>query len=42
MESKFDELGVQIVSTSDAKFDAATQANQIEYALALKPDVLLG
>jgi len=42
MESKFDELGVQVVSTTDAKFDAATRANQIESALALKPDVLLG
>ena len=42
IEDEFAELGISIVSTTDAKFDAATQANQIQTALALKPDVILG
>lgn len=42
MEDELAELGIEVVATSDAKFDAATQANQIETTLALKPDVILG
>jgi ribose transport system substrate-binding protein len=42
IEDQLAELGVEVVSTSDAKFDAATQANQIETTLALEPDVILG
>lgn len=39
---EFGRLGIEVVATADAKFDPATQANQIENALALKPDVILG
>ena len=35
-------LGIRVTSTADAKFDPATQANQIQNALATKPDVILG
>lgn len=42
IEDEFNELGIEIVATSDAKFDAALQANQIETTLALQPDVILG
>jgi ribose transport system substrate-binding protein len=42
IEDEFSELGVDIVAKTDAKFDAATQANQIETTLALAPDVILG
>lgn len=42
IEDELSELGIAIVATSDAKFDAATQANQIESTLALQPDVILG
>ncbi|WP_119698654.1 substrate-binding domain-containing protein [Microbacterium halotolerans] len=42
IEDELDRLGVEIVSTTDAKFDAATQANQVQTALSLKPDVILG
>jgi ribose transport system substrate-binding protein len=39
---EFARLGVEVVATADAKFDPATQANQIQTALARKPDVILG
>jgi ribose transport system substrate-binding protein len=39
---EFDRLGIHVVATADAKFDAATQANQIQTALAKNPDVILG
>ncbi|WP_446210367.1 substrate-binding domain-containing protein [Micromonospora sp. IBSANI012] len=39
---EFSRLGIEVVATADAKFDPATQANQIENALARKPDVILG
>ena len=42
MKDELTELGIEVVATSDAKFDAATQANQIETTLALKPNVILG
>ncbi|MGO1410381.1 MAG: substrate-binding domain-containing protein [Microbacterium sp.] len=42
IEDELDELGISIASTTDAKFDAATQANQIQTAVSLKPDVILG
>lgn len=42
IEDEFAVLGVEIVSVSDAKFDAALQANQIETAISLEPDVILG
>jgi ribose transport system substrate-binding protein len=42
MLAEFDELGVTVTATADAKFDAATQANQIQSALATAPEVILG
>lgn len=42
MLHKFNELGITVTATGDAKFDAATQANQIQSAVATKPDVILG
>lgn len=38
--SEFEKMGVQVVATSDAQFDPATQATQIETAMALKPDII--
>ncbi|MCU1558565.1 MAG: Monosaccharide transporter substrate-binding protein family [Microbacteriaceae bacterium] len=42
MVNEFQTLGIKITATGDAKFDAATQANQIQSALATKPEVILG
>lgn len=42
MEAMFDELGIEVVATTDAKFDSKTQADQILSSLALQPDVILG
>lgn len=42
MVHKFEELGITVTATGDAKFDAATQANQIQSAVATKPDLILG
>ncbi|MGO1410380.1 MAG: substrate-binding domain-containing protein [Microbacterium sp.] len=42
IEDELSSLGIDVVSTTDAKFDAATQANQIQTALSLKPDAILG
>ena len=39
---EFKRLGIKVTSTADAKFDPATQANQIQNALATKPDVIIG
>lgn len=38
----FDDLGIEVTTTADAAFDAPTQANQIESALATQPEVILG
>ncbi|HSK96764.1 MAG TPA: substrate-binding domain-containing protein [Euzebyales bacterium] len=38
---RFAELGVEVVTRTDAQFDPATQANDAGSALALQPDVLL-
>jgi ribose transport system substrate-binding protein len=42
MLHKFAELGITVTATGDAKFDEATQANQIQSAVATKPEVILG
>jgi ribose transport system substrate-binding protein len=39
--AEFERLGIDIELTADANFDAGTQANQVQTALAKKPDVLL-
>ncbi len=38
---RFAELGIEVVATADAQYDPAKQANDIETALALDPDVIL-
>jgi len=40
-KSELDKMGIEIVATSDAQFDPAQQATQIETAMALKPDIIL-
>jgi ribose transport system substrate-binding protein len=40
-KAEFDRLGIGIATTADANFDAGTQANQIQTAMAKKPDVIL-
>jgi ribose transport system substrate-binding protein len=42
MEDRFKELGITVTATGDAKFDAATQANQISDAVSTAPNVILG
>lgn len=42
IEDELAALGIELVATADAKFDAATQANQISTTLAMQPDVILG
>lgn len=37
----FEDLGIEIIATSDANFDPAKQATDIETALALSPDIIL-
>ena len=39
--SEFEKMGVEVVAVSDAQFDPAQQATQIEIAMALKPDIIL-
>ncbi len=41
IKDKFAELGVTIVSETDAGFDAATQASQVETVMALNPDIVI-
>ncbi len=40
-KAEFEKMGVEVVATSDAGFDPATQATQIETSLALNPDFIL-
>jgi len=40
-QDEFDKLGVEIVLKSDAQFDAAKQATDVETVLALEPDIIL-
>lgn len=37
----FAELGIEVVATADAQFDPAKQANDVESAMALDPDIVL-
>lgn len=41
IKDKFAELGITIVSETDANFDAATQASQVETVMALNPDIVI-
>jgi len=38
---RFDKLGIKVVAKADAQFDPAKQANDVESAMALKPDIIL-
>lgn len=38
---EFEELGIEVVASTQADFDAATQANNIESVMALDPDVVV-
>jgi ribose transport system substrate-binding protein len=40
-KAAFGEMGIDVVAVSDANFDPAKQATDIETALALKPDIVL-
>ncbi|MBW8728191.1 MAG: substrate-binding domain-containing protein, partial [Inquilinus limosus] len=40
-KARFAELGIEVVATADAQYDPAKQANDIETAMALQPDVIL-
>lgn len=40
-KEEFEKMGVKIVAVSDAQFDPAKQATDIETALALNPDIIL-
>lgn len=40
-KEEFKKLGIEVAAISDANFDPATQATQIETALALNPDIIL-
>jgi ribose transport system substrate-binding protein len=41
IKDKFAELGITIVSETDAEFDAAKQASQVETVMALDPDIII-
>ena len=38
---RFEELGVEVIARTDAQFDPATQANDVETSLAASPDIIL-
>jgi len=40
-KAEFEKLGIEVVAVSDAQFDPAKQATDIETSLALKPDIIL-
>lgn len=41
VREKFDELGIEVVASTAAEFDAAQQANNVETVLAQNPDVIV-
>jgi ribose transport system substrate-binding protein len=41
IKDQFGKLGITIVSETDANFDAATQASQVETVMALNPDIVI-
>src|SRR5262249_17422199 len=40
-KARFAELNIKVVATADAQFDAAKQANDVETAMTLKPNIIL-
>ncbi len=41
LREKFDELGIEVVASTTAEFDAGKQANNIETVLAKDPDIIV-
>lgn len=41
IKNVFDELGISLIATTDAHFDAALQCKQLESLMFLKPDILI-
>jgi len=39
--AEFEKLGIEVVASTQANFDAATQANNLETVLALDPDIIV-
>ena len=39
--AEFDELGIEVVASTQANFDSATQANNLQTVLALNPDIIV-
>jgi ribose transport system substrate-binding protein len=40
--AEFSRLGIEVVATTNANMDAGTQANQVQTAMAKKPNVIIG
>lgn len=40
--AEFDQLGIKVVASTQANFDAGAQANNVESVMALKPDIVVG
>ncbi|WP_207782335.1 substrate-binding domain-containing protein [Phytoactinopolyspora limicola] len=40
-QAEFERLGIDVIATADAKFDAGTQADQVQTTMVRKPDVIL-
>lgn len=40
--AEFDRLGISVLATTNASMDAGTQANQVQTAMAKKPNVIIG
>lgn len=41
LNSEFDRLGIEVIATTDAGFDPATQVSQIETVLTQNPDIIV-
>lgn len=41
LNSEFDRLGIEVIATTDADFDPATQVSQIETVLTQNPDIIV-
>ena len=39
--ARFEELGIEVIARTDAQFDPAIQANDVETSLAAEPDIIL-
>nr|WP_286329664.1 substrate-binding domain-containing protein [Agromyces marinus] len=39
--ARFEELGIEVVASTQANFDAGTQANNVQTVMALEPDIVV-